>query len=62
MPQVTKIQSTKFLIEKTIYDFIKPNFLMKDFGVLIKASVKGSTLGWHVEGGWVSYYDLKNAK
>ena len=60
--QVTKIQHTKFLINNTVYDFVKPNFLMKQFGILIKGKVKKSTLGWHVEGGWVSYKDLKNSE
>ena len=62
MIQITKIQPTKFLINNIVYDFVKPNYLMKVFGVLIKAKVKGSQLGWHVEGGWVSYNNLKNSK
>ena len=61
MIQLTKIQPTKFLINNKEYDFIKPNFLMKTFGKLIKCKVKGSTIGWHVEGGWVSYNNLKKA-
>jgi hypothetical protein len=60
--QVIKIQPTKFLINNKFYDFIKPNFLMQKFGILIKAKVKGSTLGWHIEGTWISYNDLKKAK
>ena len=60
--QVTKIQHTKFLINNKEYDFIKPNYLMKDFGVLIKGSVKKSTLGWHIEGTWVSYNNLKKCE
>ena len=62
MIQLTKIQPTKFLINNKEYDFIKPNYLMKDFGVLIKGSVKKSTLGWHIEGTWVSYNNLKKCK
>lgn len=62
MIQIIKIQHTKFLINNNIYDFVKPNFLMKDFGKLIKGKLKGSTLGWHVEGQWVSYKNLKNKK
>jgi hypothetical protein len=61
MIQVIKIQPTKFLINNKVYDFVKPNFLMKDFGKLIKGKLKGGTLGWHVEGEWVSYNNLKNA-
>ena len=59
MIQITKIQATKFIINKTVYDFVRPNYLMKDFGVLIPAKIKGSCLGWHVEGGWVSYNQLR---
>ena len=57
--QITKIQANKFLINNIIYDFIKPNFLMYKFGLLIKAKVKGSTLGWYVQGCWVSYNTIK---
>ena len=62
MIQLTKIQPTKFLINNKEYDFVKPNYLMKVFGKLIKGKQKGSTLGWHVEGGWISYNDLKKCK
>ena len=62
MIQLTKIQPTKFLINNTGYDFVRPNYLMKVFGVLIPAKTKKSTLGWHVEGGWVSYNNLKKCK
>ena len=62
MIQLTKIQRTKFLINKTVYDFVKPNYLMKVFGVFIPAKTKGSTLGWFVEGEWVSYNNLKKCK
>ena len=60
--QVIKIQQTKFLINNKVYDFVKPNYLMQKFGILIKAKLKGSCLGWHIEGTWISYNDLKKAK
>jgi hypothetical protein len=50
-----------FRIEKQEYRFIKPKYLMpgKEFR-LIEAKVKGSTMSWNIEGGNVSYHQLKN--
>ena len=59
MLQLVKIQQDKFLIHNKLYDFVKPNYLMKIFGKLIKPKIKNSTLGWYVEGTWVSYNQLK---
>jgi len=42
------------------YQFVKPNILFKNFGIIITAKVKGSCLGWNIEGEWVSYNKLKN--
>ena len=33
---------------------------MKDFGKLIEAKVKGSTMGWYLNNEFVSYNKLKN--
>jgi len=48
-----------FRIKDHEYHFVKPNFLYKDFGILIKATVKGSTMGWNVESEFISYNQLK---
>jgi len=48
-----------FLINGEEYMYIKPKYLMKDFGKLIEAKVKGSTMIWNIEGTQVSYNQIK---
>lgn len=48
-----------FRVGNNDYQFVKPNLLFKNFGTIIKATVKGSTLGWNIEGGWMSYCQIK---
>ena len=48
-----------FRVGKNDYLFGKPNFLYKNFGTVVKAVVKGSTLGWHIEGEFLSYNKMK---
>lgn len=43
------------------YQFVKPNILHKNFGTIVKAKVKGSTLGWNIEGEWLSYNEMKKS-
>lgn len=50
-----------FRIEKQEYRFVKPKYLMpeKEFR-LIGAKVKGSCMSWNIEGGNVSYNQLRD--
>lgn len=56
------IDNKKFIfrINKQEYRFVKPKYLMpaKEF-TLIEAKVKGSCMGWNIEGGFVSYNQVK---
>ena len=58
--QLINKQPLVFRIKETEYTFIKPSTLMKNFGQFIEGKIKGSTLGWNIEGGFVSYNQLKN--
>lgn len=57
--QVIDKQKLIFRVNNEEYQFMKPNFLFKNFGTVIPGRVKGSTLGWNVEGGFLSYNKLK---
>lgn len=57
--QVVDKKRLIFRIRNVEYHFVKPNFLYKDFGVLIKATVKASTMGWNIEGEFLSYNKMK---
>lgn len=58
--QIVKYQPIIFRIENDTYQFIKPHSLYKNFGTLIKSTIKGSTLGWNIEGYFISYNQLKS--
>lgn len=48
-----------FRYRKIIYDFVKPNYLIKERSInLIKGKVKGSTLCWNIEGGTLTYLQM----
>lgn len=50
-----------FRIEKQEYQFIKPKYLMPaNKFYLIEAKVKGSTMSWNIEGGNVSFNQLRD--
>jgi len=44
-----------FRVGKNDYQFVKPNFLYKNFGTVVKATVKLSALGWYIENDFLSY-------
>lgn len=48
-----------FRIDNNEYQFVKPKFLYKNFGEVITAQVKGSTMGWNIEGEFVSYNQIR---
>lgn len=58
-PQLIDRKKLIFRIKNEEYHFVKPNFLYKDFGILIKAKIKGSTMGWNIGGEFISYNQLK---
>jgi hypothetical protein len=59
--QIIDKKKVIFLVEGCEYRFMKPNFLYKDFGILITGKVKGSTLGWYIEGWFLSFNKIKEA-
>ena len=60
MIQLVDRKQLIFRIKNEEYMYIKPKYLMKDFGKLIEAKVKGSTMGWYLNNEFVSYNKLKN--
>ena len=50
-----------FRVNNTEYQFVKPNYLFKDFGDIRKAVVKGSQMGWNIENNFLSYNQMKEA-
>jgi len=60
MIQVIHKQPFVFQYENEQYEFVKPYYLMpKDEFKLIKAKVKGSTLGWQIGNNFLSYNEIK---
>lgn len=57
--QLADKENFVFRINESDYQFVKPCLLYKNFGTIIMAKVKGSTLGWNIEGGFLSYNKLK---
>lgn len=49
-----------FRVNAEIYLFAKPNFLYKNCNELIKAVSKGSVIGWNIQGGFISFNQIKN--
>lgn len=58
--EVTDKKLFVFRVGENDYQFVKPNLLFKNFGTVIKATVKGSTLGWYIENDFLSYNKLSN--
>jgi len=48
-----------FRVGKNDYQFVKPNFLYKNFGTVVKGTVKSSTLGWFIENDFLSDNKLR---
>lgn len=48
-----------FRVGNNEFQFVKPNLLFKNFGTILKAKVKGSTMGWNIDGEFLSYYQMK---
>lgn len=48
-----------FCINGIQYQFVKPYYLYKNVDQLIKATVKGSTLGWYIQNNFISYNTIK---
>lgn len=59
MFEVINIQPIIFRIKDNEYLFAKPNILYKNYSLAIYAKVKGSTLGWYIDGTFISYNQLK---
>lgn len=57
--EVIDRKSIIFRLGENEYQFVKPNILYKNFNKRIKANIKGSTLGWHIEGLFLSYNKLR---
>lgn len=57
--QVIDRKNFVFRVNNSDYQFVKPNFLHKSFGIVVKGTVKGSTLGWQIEGDFFSYNKMK---
>lgn len=58
--QVIEKQPFVFQYEKEQYEFVKPYYLKpKDEFRLIKAKVKGSTMGWQFGNNFISYNEIK---
>ena len=57
--EVTDKKLFVFRAGKNEYQFVKPNILFKNFGTIIKATVKSSTLGWYIENDFLSYNKMK---
>lgn len=49
-----------FRINGSEYEFVKPYFLMTELK-LIRATVKGSTLCWNIEGSCVTYNQIRGS-
>lgn len=57
--QIIDIKRIIFRVNGSDYMYIRPSTLMRNFGEFIEGKVKGSTLGWNIEGGFVSYNQIK---
>lgn len=57
--QVIKYHPIIFRVNNSEYQFVKPNLLYKNFGEIITAQVKGSTMGWNIEGEFLSYNQIR---
>ena len=57
--QLIEKQPFIFRANAEIYLFAKPNFLYKNCNELIKAVPKKSTFGWNIQGGFVSFNQIK---
>lgn len=57
--QIIHIKPLIFRTEKNEYLFVKPNILYQNLGERVEAKVKGSCLGWNIEGEFLSYNKLK---
>lgn len=57
--QLIEKQPFIFRANNVVYLFAKPNFLYKNCNELIKAVSKKSTFGWNIQGGFVSFTQLK---
>ena len=57
--QIINKQNFVFRVGNNEYQFVKPNSLYKNFGTVIHATAKGSTMGWHIEGMFLSYNKLR---
>ena len=58
--QIIDIKRNIFLAGGCEYWFAKPSSLMRNFS-FIEAKVKGSTMGWYINGGFLSYNQLREA-
>ena len=61
--QLIKKQPFIFRVNNQEYEFVKPKYLMatNDFK-LIEAKIKSSTMVWNIQGGTVSYNQIKNLR
>lgn len=50
-----------FRVNNSEYQFMKPNYLFKDFGDIRKAVIKGSVMGWNIENDFLSYNQMKES-
>ena len=57
--QVIQTKPIIFRIGNDEYQFVKPNLLYKNFTKHIEAKVKGSTLGWNIDGNFISYNQIR---
>lgn len=48
-----------FRANNVVYLFAKPKYLYKNCNELIKAVSKKSTFGWNIQGGFISFNQLK---
>ena len=60
MIQLVKNYPLTFRVKIREYEFVKPKYLMPVGSLkLIEAKIKGSTMVWNIEGGIVSYNQIK---
>mgnify|MGYP003439825274 FL=1 len=48
-----------FRANNVVYLFAKPNFLYKNCNEQIKAVSKVSVIGWNIQGGFISFNQIK---